>query len=34
MTYLHEDFWQCIDTKRDRDMLENIFKEGNAPWNY
>ena len=29
--YKHEDFWQCMDTKRDRDNLEEIYKKG-APW--
>ena len=29
--YRHEGFWQCMDTKRDRDQLENLFKQG-APW--
>ena len=29
--YKHEGFWQCMDTKRDRDTLEEIFKKG-APW--
>ena len=29
--YKHEGFWQCMDTKRDRDQLENLFKKG-VPW--
>ena len=29
--YKHEGFWQCMDTKRDRDNLEEIYKKG-APW--
>ena len=32
MSYQHEGFWQCIDTKRDRDGLEGLWKSGNAPW--
>lgn len=32
--FLHEGFWQCMDTKRDRDLLEEIFNSGNATWNY
>jgi len=32
MAYRHEDFWQCMDTKRDRDSLENLWQSGNAPW--
>ena len=30
--YKHEDFWQCMDNKRDRDYLEKLFYENNAPW--
>ena len=29
--YRHEGFWQCMDTKRDLDKLEQIYKKG-APW--
>ena len=29
--YKHSGFWQCMDTKRDRDNLEEIFLKG-APW--
>ena len=29
--YKHEGFWQCMDTKRDRDNLEEIYKKG-VPW--
>lgn len=32
MAYRHEGFWQCMDTRRDRDTLEILWKEGNAPW--
>ena len=32
MAYRHEGFWQCMDTKRDRDMLESLWKEGRSPW--
>ncbi|MEB3828455.1 glucose-1-phosphate cytidylyltransferase [Phormidium sp. CCY1219] len=32
MAYQHEGFWQCMDTKRDRDLLENLWQSGNAPW--
>ena len=31
-TYRHEGFWQCMDTVRDRDMLNKMWDEGNAPW--
>ena len=30
--YLHSGFWQCMDTKRDRDQLERLWDSGNAPW--
>ena len=29
--YKHNGFWQCMDTKRDKDRLENLYSEG-APW--
>jgi glucose-1-phosphate cytidylyltransferase len=29
--YKHEGFWQCMDTKRDKDNLEKICSTG-APW--
>ena len=32
MAYRHDSFWQCMDTKRDRDSLEAMWQEGNAPW--
>jgi len=32
MAYRHDGFWQCMDTKRDRDFLESIWSTGNAPW--
>ena len=25
--YKHHDFWQCVDTKRDKDNLENLLKK-------
>lgn len=30
--YQHEDFWQCMDTVRDVQLLEKLWQEGNAPW--
>ena len=30
--YKHEGFWQCMDTKRDRDYLESLVKLKNIPW--
>lgn len=32
MAYRHEGFWQCMDTKRDRDTLEALWKGGSPPW--
>ncbi|MEO5346355.1 MAG: glucose-1-phosphate cytidylyltransferase [Magnetococcus sp. YQC-9] len=32
MAYQHEGYWQCMDTKRDRDQLEALWKSGEAPW--
>ncbi len=32
MAYRHHDFWQCMDTLRDVQLLENIWASGNAPW--
>lgn len=29
--YKHSGFWQCMDTKRDRDSLEEMYSKG-APW--
>ena len=31
IAFRHEGFWQCMDTKRDRDQLEDLFQKG-APW--
>ena len=31
VAYKHEGFWQCMDTKRDLDNLEEIYSKG-APW--
>lgn len=32
MSYQHDGFWQCMDTKRDRDLLEELWNAGIAPW--
>jgi glucose-1-phosphate cytidylyltransferase len=29
--YRHNGFWQCMDTKRDHDLLESLWSQG-APW--
>jgi glucose-1-phosphate cytidylyltransferase len=33
-TYKHDGFWQCMDTKRDRDSLEELWQTNNAPWKW
>lgn len=30
--YRHERFWQCVDTVRDKRLLESLFDQGEAPW--
>lgn len=30
--YRHGDFWQCMDTLRDRKYLEELWQSGEAPW--
>ena len=30
--YRHDGFWQCMDTKREMDRLEDMWKSGQAPW--
>lgn len=32
MAYRHDGFWQCMDTLRDRRLLENLWESGQAPW--
>ena len=32
MVYRHYDFWQCMDTPRDRKLLEDLWASGHAPW--
>ena len=32
MAYRHEGFWQCMDTLRDRKLLDELWASGNAPW--
>lgn len=34
MSYLHNGFWQCMDTKREKDMLEALWQSGEAPWKF
>lgn len=32
MAYKHDGFWQCMDTLRDKQLLENLWESGKAPW--
>ena len=32
MAFQHDGYWQCVDTKRDRDHLEELWQTGDAPW--
>jgi glucose-1-phosphate cytidylyltransferase len=32
MAYKHEGFWQCMDTLRDKKLLEDLWQRGDAPW--
>jgi len=31
-SYIHQGFWQCMDNLRERDLLEEMLRNGNAPW--
>lgn len=31
-SYYHSGFWQCMDTKREKDKLEALWRSGKAPW--
>jgi glucose-1-phosphate cytidylyltransferase len=30
--FRHDSFWQCMDTVRDKRLLESLWNEGHAPW--
>ncbi len=30
--YRHEGFWQCMDTLREKKILEDLWQSGKAPW--
>jgi glucose-1-phosphate cytidylyltransferase len=32
MAYRHEGFWQCMDTLRDKRLLQDLWDSGKAPW--
>lgn len=32
MAFKHEGYWQCMDTIRDKQLLEELWSQGEAPW--
>jgi glucose-1-phosphate cytidylyltransferase len=32
MAYKHQGFWQPMDTLREKNLLENLWQSGRAPW--
>lgn len=30
--YVHDGFWQCMDTLREKEKLEKLWNSGHAPW--
>lgn len=32
MAYRHHDFWHCMDTMRDKNILKKMWREKKAPW--
>jgi glucose-1-phosphate cytidylyltransferase len=32
MAYRHTSFWQCMDTLRDKKLLESLWQSGSPPW--
>ena len=32
MSYLHNGFWQCMDTIREKEYLEKMWEAGKCPW--
>jgi len=32
MAYKHDSFWQCMDTLREKHILEKLWESGNPPW--
>lgn len=31
-SYLHKGYWQCMDTLREKEKLEQLWQSGKAPW--
>ena len=32
MAFMHNGFWQCMDTQRDKELLVKLIKNKEAPW--
>jgi glucose-1-phosphate cytidylyltransferase len=32
MAFQHESFWQCMDTLREKQILQRLWDSGRAPW--
>ena len=32
MAYRHDGYWQCMDTLREKYILEELWSSGSAPW--
>ena len=32
MAYVFDGYWQCMDTKREMDKLNELWDSGKAPW--
>ncbi len=32
MSYVHHGFWQCMDSRREMELLEQMLESGNVPW--
>ncbi len=32
MSFYHDGFWQCMDTQREKNKLEELWNNGKAPW--
>ena len=32
MSYVHKGFWQCMDNRREMEILAKLYEQGNAPW--
>ncbi len=32
MSYSHQGYWQCMDTKKEKETLDNLWETNQAPW--